>query len=87
MQRNLHCDVVHFSTKWVDRLTLDCNGVFSLKAYKTLLLTDVDTDAAPSLHRRLLLVTAASSTGPPLPTVPYLVTYATSKNSVTDSDV
>ena len=32
-QRNLHCDVVHIATKWVFRLTLDCNGVFAIKAY------------------------------------------------------
>ena len=32
-ERNLHCDVVHITTKWVFRLTLDCNGVFAIKAY------------------------------------------------------
>ena len=33
-QHNLHCDVVHITTKlWVYRLTLDCNGVFTIKAY------------------------------------------------------
>ena len=32
-QRNLHCDVVHITTKWVFCLTLDCNGVFAIKAY------------------------------------------------------
>ena len=31
--RNLHCDVVHITTKWVSSLTLDCNGVFAIKAY------------------------------------------------------
>ena len=30
LQRNLHCDVVHIATKWVCRLTLDCNGVFAI---------------------------------------------------------
>ena len=30
---NLHCDVVHITTKWVSSLTLDCNGVFAIKAY------------------------------------------------------
>ena len=34
VQRNLHCDVVHITTKWVFRLTLDCNGVFAIKAYR-----------------------------------------------------
>ena len=34
-QRNLHCDVVHITTKWVFCLTLDDNGVFALKAYET----------------------------------------------------
>ena len=29
----LHCDVVHITTKWVFCLTLDCNGVFAIKAY------------------------------------------------------
>ena len=31
-ERNLHCDVVHITTKWVSSLTLDCNGVFAIKA-------------------------------------------------------
>ena len=34
-ERNLHCDVVHITTKWVSSLTLDCNGVFAIKAYGT----------------------------------------------------
>ena len=33
-QRNFHCDVVHITTKWVFGLTLDCNGVFAIKAYR-----------------------------------------------------
>ena len=32
-ERNLHCDVVHITTKRVSSLTLDCNGVFAIKAY------------------------------------------------------
>ena len=32
-ERNLHCDVVHVNTKWASSLTLDCNGVFAIKAY------------------------------------------------------
>ena len=32
-ERNLHCDVAHITTKWVSSLTLDCNGVFAIKAY------------------------------------------------------
>ena len=32
-ERNLHCDVVYITTKWVSSLTLDCNGVFAIKAY------------------------------------------------------
>ena len=32
-QHNLHCDVIHVTTKWVFCLTLDCNGVFAIKAY------------------------------------------------------
>ena len=32
--RNLHCDVVHITTKWVSSLTLDCNGVSAIKAYR-----------------------------------------------------
>ena len=34
-QRNLHCDVVHITTKGVSSLTVDCNGVFAIKAYRT----------------------------------------------------
>ena len=33
-ERNLHCDVVHITTKWVSSLTLDGNGVFAIKAYR-----------------------------------------------------
>ena len=32
-ERNLHYDAVHNTTKWVYSLTLDCNGVFAIKAY------------------------------------------------------
>ena len=34
VERNLHCDVVHITTVWVSSLSLDCNGVFAIKAYK-----------------------------------------------------
>ena len=33
VERNLHCDVVQITTKWVSSLTLDCNVVFAIKAY------------------------------------------------------
>ena len=33
VERNLHCDLVHITTVWVSSLTLDCNGVFAIKAY------------------------------------------------------
>ena len=33
VERNLHCEVVHVTTKWVSSLTLDCTGVFAIKAY------------------------------------------------------
>ena len=33
-QRNLHCDIVHITTKWVFRLTLDGDGVYAIKAYE-----------------------------------------------------
>ena len=32
-ERNLHCDVVHIITVSISGLTLDCNGVFAIKAY------------------------------------------------------
>ena len=35
-ERNMHCDVVHITTKWVSSLTLDCNCVFAIKAYRPL---------------------------------------------------
>ena len=42
-ERNLHCDVVHITTKWVSSLTLDCNGVFAIKAYNvTVCMTPID---------------------------------------------
>ena len=36
VERHLHCDIVHITTKWVSSLTLDCNGVFAIKAYRPL---------------------------------------------------
>ena len=48
-ERNLHCDVVHITTKWVSSLTLDCNGVFAIKAYAH------DTRLYPILSPNLLL--------------------------------
>ena len=36
-ERNLHCDIVHITTKWVSSLTLGCNGVFAIKAYGLLI--------------------------------------------------
>ena len=33
--RNLHCDEVHLTIKWVFCLTLDCNDVFAINAYCT----------------------------------------------------
>ena len=38
-ERDLHCDVVHITTKWVPSLTLDCNGVFTIKAYSRYAVT------------------------------------------------
>ena len=44
-QRNLHSDVVHITTKSLFCLTLDCNGVFAIKAssagHKEICLTRV----------------------------------------------
>ena len=34
--RNLHCGVVHITTVWVSSLTLDCNSVFAITAYRPL---------------------------------------------------
>ena len=33
VERNLHYDVVHITIVWVSRITLDCNGIFAIKAY------------------------------------------------------
>ena len=33
VEHNLHCDVLHITTVWVFSLTLDCNGVFVIKAH------------------------------------------------------
>ena len=41
VERNLHCDVVHITTIWVSSLTLDCNGVFAIKAYCSLSLQPI----------------------------------------------
>ena len=32
VERNSHCDVLHFTPVRVARLFLDCNGVFAIKA-------------------------------------------------------
>ena len=34
VERNLHCDVVHITTVWVPSITRDCNGFFTIKAYR-----------------------------------------------------
>ena len=34
VERNSHCDVLHFTPVRVARLILDCNGFFAIKAYK-----------------------------------------------------
>ena len=33
VERNSHCDVLHFTPVRVAKLFLDCNGVFAIKAY------------------------------------------------------
>ena len=33
VERNSHCDVLHFAPVRVANLVLDCNGVFAIKAY------------------------------------------------------
>ena len=33
VERNSHCDILHFTPVRVARLVLDCNGVFAIKAY------------------------------------------------------
>ena len=35
-EHNLHCEVAHIAPKWASSLTLDCNGVFAIKAYVAL---------------------------------------------------
>ena len=35
VERNSHCDVLHFTPVRVARLFLDCNGVFAIKAYSS----------------------------------------------------
>ena len=36
VERNSHCDVLHFTPDRVANLVLDCNGVFAIKAYRPL---------------------------------------------------
>ena len=43
-ERNLHCDIVHITTKWVSSITIDCNGVFAIKAYYACTVFDVITE-------------------------------------------
>ena len=52
VERNLHYDVVRITTVWVSSLTLDCNGVFAIKA-------GVGTTARPAASRMAELVTMA----------------------------
>ena len=35
VERNSHCDVLHFTRVRVARLFLDCNVVFAIKAYSS----------------------------------------------------
>ena len=49
-ERNLHCDVLHITTVWVSSLTLDCNGVFALKAYRVCCCSINDV---PAIHARI----------------------------------
>ena len=37
VERNSHCDVLHFTPIRVARIFLDCNGVFEIKAYRWIL--------------------------------------------------
>ena len=37
VERNSHCDVLHFTPVRVARLFLGCNGVFAINAYSTIL--------------------------------------------------
>ena len=39
VERNSHCDVLHFTPVRVARLFLDCNGVFAIKAYRVAVAT------------------------------------------------
>ena len=52
VERNLHCDVVHITTKWISSLTLDCNGVFAIKAYCML---DRSSHDVAKIHIELLV--------------------------------
>ena len=47
-ERILHCDVVHITTKWVSSLTLDCNGVFAIKAYNGQTAGPIRTGGTPT---------------------------------------
>ena len=42
VERNSHCDVLHFTPVRVARLFLDCNGVFAIKAYNWSNATDIN---------------------------------------------
>ena len=52
VERNLHCDVVHITTKWVSSLTLDCNGVFRDKGLLHVLF-NVFTPWVSSYHNNV----------------------------------
>ena len=59
-ERNLHCDVVHITTKWVSSLTLDCNGVFAIKAYWKCFRALLKWLGRISVHFRLNISTRCS---------------------------
>ena len=50
-ERNLHCDVVHITTVCVCSLTLDCNGVFAIKAYDLMSATAITRSIHHSRER------------------------------------
>ena len=42
VERNSHCDVLHITPIRVARLVLDCNGVFAIKDYTSVIVPPVN---------------------------------------------
>ena len=61
VERNSHCDVLHFTPVRVARIILDCNGVFAIKAYGTEYLLIADFYGKFPIIRKLINISSSTT--------------------------